>query len=212
GGKPIFIDTSQQDFKITADLIEPYITDKTRCLILSSPSNPTGTVLTEDEVNDIGDLLKDKDIFVLSDEVYSELTYDGNEHISIASIPSMKEKTIVINALSKSHAMTGWRIGFTFAPAYITEELVKVHASTAVCTNSITQVAATEALNRGMHTEEIQQMKTSYKKRRDYMYERLKQMNLKVLKPAGTFYIFPEIPDVGLTSAEFVDRMIDEAK
>jgi len=212
GGEPVFIDTSQQDFKITADLIEPYITDKTRCIILSSPSNPTGTVLTKEEIHEIADLLKEKDIFVLSDEVYSEITFDGKEHISIASVPGMKEKTIVINALSKSHAMTGWRLGFTFAPSYITEELLKVHSFAAVCANSITQVAAVEALNRGMQTEEVLEMMTSYKKRRDYMYKRLTNMGLKVVKPEGAFYIFPEIPDAGLTSVEFVERMIAEAK
>src|SRR5699024_2406235 len=120
---------------------------------------PIGIVDRKEEIFEIGELLKQKDIFVLSDEVYSELTYDGREHVSIATVPGMKDKTIVINALSKSHAMTGWRIGFSFAPAYLTEEMLKVHSFCAVCANSISQVAAINALESGMETEEIKLMK-----------------------------------------------------
>jgi len=212
GGVPVFMDTNEQNFKITAELIEKHITEKTRCLILSSPSNPIGTILTKEEILDISNLLKDKNIFVLSDEVYSELIYDDEEHISIANVPEMREKTIVINALSKSHAMTGWRIGFTFAPAFLTEELLKVHSYIAVCANSISQVAATEALRQGVRTEEIELMKKSYKERRDYVYKRIKKMGLECVKPKGAFYIFPKIPKVGLTSAEFIEGMIDQVQ
>src|SRR5699024_10292658 len=151
---PVLMNTSKQRFKVTAELIEEHITENTRCLLLNSPSNPVGNILIKEEVQEIGELLKDKDIFVLSDEVYSELIYDEFNHVSIASVPEMREKTIIVKALSKSHAMTGWRIGFSFAPAYITEELIKVHSYSTVCASSISQIAAIEALDMGLDTEE----------------------------------------------------------
>lgn len=209
---PVFMDTTKENFKITAQLIEKHVTDKTRCIILNSPSNPIGIVYTEEEIIEISAFLKDKDIFILSDEVYSEITYDGKKNISIASMPGMKDKTIVINALSKSHAMTGWRIGFLFAPAYLVEELLKVHSFAAICASSIAQIAAIEALDQGMDTQSIVSMIASYKERRDYVYDRIVKMGLQVVKPEGAFYIFPEIPKNENSSAEFVDKLINEAK
>lgn len=210
--KPIFIDTTETDFKITASLIEEHITENTRCIMMPYPSNPLGVVLSEKEIAEIGELLKDKNIFVVSDEIYSELTYDGIHHTSIATIPEIREKTIVINGLSKSHAMTGWRIGFTFAPAYLTDEMLKIHSFTAVCANSIGQQAAIKALSEGTHTEEILSMKAEYEKRKSFVYERLIGMGLNVIEPKGAFYIFPSIKNTDLTSIEFVNRLIDEQK
>ncbi|MFJ8235611.1 aminotransferase A [Ureibacillus sp. NPDC094379] len=207
---PVFVDTTKTDFKLTAKLIEEHITEKTRCIVLPYPSNPIGTVLSEDEVREIASLLEDKEIFIVSDEIYSELVYDGEKHFSIGSIPSLKEKTIVINGLSKSHSMTGWRIGFAFAPAYIINEFYKVHSYISVCATSISQHATIEALTRGTYTEEVLLMKNEYKKRKDYVYNRLKNIGLDVVEPKGAFYIFPSIKNTGLTSMEFTMKLLEK--
>uniref|UniRef100_UPI00242D99B5 aminotransferase class I/II-fold pyridoxal phosphate-dependent enzyme n=1 Tax=Clostridium tyrobutyricum TaxID=1519 RepID=UPI00242D99B5 len=190
GAVPKYIDTRKNNFKITAEDIGKNITSKTRCIILPYPSNPTGAVLTKDEVQKIADVLRDREIFVLSDEIYSELVYDRN-HFSIASIPGMKEKTIVINGLSKSHSMTGWRIGFILGPSYLTKHIVKVHQYNATCASSISQYAALEAVKNG--SDDPLAMKNEYKKRRDYIFNRLINMGFEVAKPDGAFYIFPSI-------------------
>lgn len=145
GAKPVFVDTSTSGFKITPELLEEQITEKTRCIVLPYPNNPTGVTLTKEELENLANYLSQKDIFILSDEIYSELTYDTT-HTSIASYPGMREKTIVINGLSKSHSMTGWRIGFIYAPAYLAQEILKVHQYNVSCATSISQYAAITAL------------------------------------------------------------------
>src|SRR5699024_3363147 len=165
---------------------------------------PIGIVDRKEEIFEIGELLKLKDIFVLSDEVYSELTYDGREHVSIATVPGMKDKTIVINGLSKSHAMTGWRIGFTFAPTYLTEQMLKVHQYNVSCASSISQYAAVEALTTMKDNPQV--MRNSYQDRRDFMYQRLKEMGLDVVNPTGAFYMFPSIQQFGLSSLAFAEQ------
>lgn len=209
GAVPKYIDTRKNNFKITAEDIEKNITSKTRCIILPYPSNPTGAVLTEDEVQKIADVLRDKEIFVLSDEIYSELVYDRN-HFSIASTPGMKEKTIVINGLSKSHSMTGWRIGFILGPSYLTKHIVKVHQYNATCASSISQYAALEAVKNG--SDDPLAMKNEYKKRRDYTFNRLINMGFEVTKPDGAFYIFPSISKFNLNSFEFASKLLEKQR
>ncbi|MFF2754038.1 aminotransferase A [Psychrobacillus sp. NPDC058041] len=206
---PVFVDTRKNNCKISAKLIEENLTEKTKCVVLPYPSNPTGTILTAQELEEIANLLRGKDIIIISDEIYSELTY-GLKHISIASFPEMKEQCIVINGLSKSHAMTGWRIGYTLAPAFITEEMFKVHAYNCVCACSVSQYAAIEALNHDL--PEVEEMRQQYELRRNYVYKKITDMGLEAIKPDGAFYLFVCIEKTGLSSNEFVNKLVDEAK
>ncbi|GIQ67934.1 aminotransferase A [Xylanibacillus composti] len=207
GAVPVHADITGSGFKLTAEVLEPLLTERTRCVILASPSNPTGCLLTEEELKELAGLLDNRDIFVLSDEIYSELVFDGT-HASIAAIPSMRERTIVINGLSKSHSMTGWRIGFTFAPAYLTKHMVKVHQYNVTCASSISQHAALAAVTTGRN--DAAPMREAYRERRDYVYERLIQMGIDTIKPQGAFYIFPSIAKFGLDAESFAYRLLDE--
>jgi aminotransferase len=208
GAVPVHVDIRKNQFRFTLEMIKPYITDKTRCIVLPYPSNPTGVSLTEIELKEIADYLKEREIFVLADEIYSELTYDQH-HLSIASF--LKEKTIVINGLSKSHSMTGWRIGFLFAPKEITKHILKVHQYNVSCANSIAQKAALAALTTGM--DDAIPMKREYIQRRDYVYNRLTAMGLSVVKPDGAFYFFVKIPEsISVNSFDFALEMVHQAK
>lgn len=207
GGVPVYVDTRPNGLKLTAELLEPYLTANTRCVILCYPSNPTGQVLTEQELADLAQLLEDRELFILSDEIYSELVY-GVRHQSIATIGKLREKTIVINGLSKSHAMTGWRVGFTLAPAYITEHMVKVHQYNVTCASSVSQYAALEALTVGV--DDALPMRNAYEVRRDYVYDRLLAMGFELEKPNGAFYLFPSIVKFGLSSQDFTMRLLQE--
>ncbi|MDF2673618.1 MAG: aromatic amino acid aminotransferase [Clostridiales bacterium] len=209
GATPIYIDTTNTGFKLNAAILKEKITDKTRCIILPYPSNPTGCILDHEDLTEISKLLLDKDIFILSDEIYSELNYKG-KHLSIATYPGMREKTILINGLSKSHSMTGWRIGFTMAPEYITKNMIKVHQYNATCACSISQYAALEALVNGI--DDAAPMKIEYTHRRDFTYKRLVAMGLEVVKPEGAFYIFPSIKQFSMTSFDFAFKLLDEAR
>jgi aminotransferase len=209
GGVPVYVDTRESGFKMTAELLEPHLTDKTRCVILCYPSNPTGQVLDEADLTALAQLLENRELFVLSDEIYSELVY-GEAHRSIATIGRMREKTIVINGLSKSHAMTGWRIGFTFAPAAITQHMLKVHQYNVTCASSVSQYAALEALTNGV--DDALPMRSAYVKRRDYVLARLQAMGLETEKPSGAFYVFPSIKRFGLSSEAFAYRLLEEEK
>jgi aminotransferase len=209
GAKPIHVDTTMNNFKLTAELIKPYLNENTRCIVLPYPSNPTGVSLTYDELEDIANLLKDQDIFVLSDEIYSELSFD-DPHTSIAMFPGMKEKTIVINGLSKSHSMTGWRIGLLFAPEYLTKHLIKVHQYNVSCATTIAQKAAYEALTAGR--DDALAMKRTYQQRMEYVYNRLVQMGFDIVKPTGAFYLFPSIEKFGMSSSEFAVKLLEEAR
>lgn len=207
GAVPVHVDTRDTQFKINADLIKEKLTDKTRCLILPYPSNPTGCILDRESIEEIATVIQGKEIFVLSDEIYSELIYDQN-HQSIASIPGMRDKTIVINGLSKSHSMTGWRIGFAFAPAYLIQHMLKVHSYNVSCASSISQYAALEALQNGM--DDARPMKEEYLKRRDYVYDRLVGMGLDIVKPDGAFYFFPSIKQFNLSSFDFAVQLLEK--
>lgn len=205
GAEPVYADTRDNNFRMTADIISNYITDKTRCIVLPYPSNPTGVSLTKEELSDIAKLLKDKEIFVLADEIYSELVFD-HKHFSIGTI--LKEKTIVINGLSKSHSMTGWRIGMIFAPSSITEHILKVHQYNVSCASSVSQMAALEALTVGIN--DAVEMRQAYMERREYVYERLTNMNLSVVKPDGAFYYFVKLPEPFTNSFDFALQLVQE--
>jgi aminotransferase len=209
GAIPVYVDTTDTEFKIQANRIKEKLTDKTRCLILPYPSNPTGCVLDKESLQDIADLLKDKEIFVLSDEIYSELIY-GRNHRSIASYPGMRDKTIVVNGLSKSHSMTGWRIGFAYAPAYLIQHMVKVHQYNVSCASSISQYAALEALTNGI--EDAAAMRDEYSKRKDYVYDRLMGMGLDIVEPEGAFYFFPSIKKFHISSFDFAVQLLEQEK
>lgn len=208
-GKSVYVDTTDNDFKLTADLIEKSLTDKTRAIILPYPNNPMGSLLSKSEVLEIADLLADKDIFIITDEVYSELSYE-EDHFSIGNVAKVRNQTIVINGVSKSHAMTGWRIGYAFAPNYLIEEFNKIKSFNTICAPSISQYAAVAALeNEEESDRRVQEMKDDYQKRRDYVYDRLVHMGFDVSLPKGSFYIFPSIKQTGLTSMEFVEQLLD---
>jgi aminotransferase len=207
GATPVYADIRETQFRMTAALIESLITEKTRCIVLPYPSNPTGVSLNEGELKEIAKLLEDREIFVLADEIYSELVYE-QQHVSIAQF--MKEKTIVINGLSKSHSMTGWRIGLLFAPAYLAKHILKVHQYNVTCATSVSQMAALEALTAGI--DDALPMKQEYASRRDYVFNRLQSMGLDVFKPEGAFYFFVKIPTNNISSFDFCIKLVNEAK
>jgi aminotransferase len=207
GANPIYADVTANNFRLTADILEPYITNKTRCIILPYPSNPTGVTLTKKELYDIAQLVKGKNIIILADEIYSELVFDS-DHTSIASF--LRDQTIVINGLSKSHSMTGWRIGFLFAPSTLCQQILKVHQYNVTCASSISQKAAISALTTGKN--DAIPMKEAYKERRDYVYKRLKEMNLKIVKPDGAFYFFVELPSGYSSSFDFCYKLVQDGK
>ncbi|WP_096154868.1 MULTISPECIES: aminotransferase A [Bacillus] len=209
GASPVHVDTTETNFLLTASLLKSYITEKTRCIVLPYPSNPTGVTLPKEELEKIIQLLEDKDIFVLSDEIYSELVFNGT-HCSIANYASMRNKTIIINGVSKSHSMTGWRIGFVLGPEYLMEQMLKVHQYNVSCTSSISQYAAIEALTVGINDADA--MKKVYEERMEYVYNRLVNMGIDVIKPSGAFYLFPNIEKYELSSFDFALKMVEEAK
>ncbi|WP_423409871.1 aminotransferase A [Heyndrickxia sp. MSNUG] len=207
GAIPVYADIRKTQFRMTAELIESLITEKTRCIVLPYPSNPTGVSLNETELKEIAQLVKDKDIFILADEIYSELVYE-QKHVSIAQF--IKDKTIVINGLSKSHSMTGWRIGMLFAPEYVAKHILKVHQYNVTCATSISQMAALEALTNGINDAEP--MKKEYALRRNYVYNRLTSMSLEVIKPEGAFYFFVKIPLENIPSFDFCMELVEKVK
>jgi aminotransferase len=209
GAKPVYVDIRPTQFRFTADVIESYITENTRCIVLPYPSNPTGVSLTQKELKDIADLIRGRKIFIMADEIYSELNFE-QEHYSISSY--LRDQTIVINGLSKSHSMTGWRIGLLFAPKGITQHLLKVHQYNVTCATTISQAAALEALTNGL--DDSISMKHEYKIRRDFVFSRLKSMGLEVVKPDGAFYFFVKIPNLteGLNSFEFCLQLVEKVK
>lgn len=207
GAKPVYADIRKNNFRFTATMIAEQITEKTRCIVLPYPSNPTGVSLTEQELSDIAKLVEGKDIFILADEIYSELAYD-KPHVSIASY--LRDQTIVINGLSKSHSMTGWRVGMVFAPEFLTKHMLKVHQYNVTCASSVSQVAAIAALTSGINDAE--EMKAEYVKRRDYVYSRLTKMGLDVIKPDGAFYFFVKIPGKDISSFDFALNLVNKVK
>lgn len=210
GAEIVEIDTTNNDFVLTPEMLEQAIIeqgDKIKAVLLNYPTNPTGVTYSREQIKALAEVLKKYDIFVVSDEVYSELTYTDQPHVSIGEY--LPEQTVVINGLSKSHAMTGWRIGLIFAPAYITAQLIKSHQYLVTAANTMAQYAAIEALTVGK--DDAQPMKVEYIKRRDYIIEKMEEMNFKIIKPDGAFYIFAKIPvKEGQDSFKFLQDFANE--
>ena len=209
-GVPVVIPLQEKnEFKLTKEELLDAITPNTKLLVLPFPNNPTGAVMSKEELQEIANVCIEKDIFVVSDEIYSELTY-GKEHCSIASLPGMRERTIVINGFSKSHAMTGWRMGYACGPQFIMEQMLKIHQFAIMCAPTNSQHAAIEALRNG--DCEVDKMREEYNRRRQFMLTRLRAMGLQCFEPFGAFYIFPNIAKFGMTSDEFATRFLKEEK
>lgn len=209
-GKPVPIELKEENnFKLTKDEILEKITDKTKLLVLPFPNNPTGATLDRKDLEEIAEVCIDKDIFVLSDEIYSELTYNG-EHVSIACIPGMRERTVLINGFSKAYAMTGWRLGYAAAPAVIMKQMIKIHQFAIMSAPTTSQYAAIEAMKNG--DEDVKRMCESYNQRRRFVLHRFKKMGLDCFEPFGAFYAFPSIKKFGMTSDEFATRLLKEEK
>ncbi|MBQ1193589.1 MAG: aminotransferase class I/II-fold pyridoxal phosphate-dependent enzyme [Lachnospiraceae bacterium] len=209
-GKPVIIELKEEnDFKLTPKELIEHITDKTKILILPFPNNPTGAILEKEILEELAKICVEKDIYVISDEIYSELSYNGR-HVSIASMPGMKERTIVINGFSKSYAMTGWRLGYACGPEKILTQMIKIHQFAIMCAPTTSQYAAIEALRNG--DEDVAKMCQAYNQRRRYLMNAFKEMGLECFEPYGAFYVFPSIKKFGLTSEEFATRLLQEEK
>lgn len=210
GGTPVVIDLKEENqFRLTAEELEAAITDKTKILILPFPNNPTGAVMEKADLEAIAKVVEKHDLFVLSDEIYAELTYLDN-HVSFASLPGMKERTVLINGFSKSHAMTGWRLGYACAPAQIIEQMLKIHQYAIMCAPTTSQYAAVEAVKNC--DEEVAQMREEYNARRRYLMHRFREMGLQCFEPFGAFYVFPSIQEFGMTSEEFATEFLNRKK
>lgn len=209
GGVPVTIELkNENEFRLTPQELLDAITDKTKILVLAFPSNPTGAIMTREDLEPIAKICQEKDIFVISDEIYSELTYGNEKHCSIASLPGMKERTIVINGFSKAYAMTGWRLGYALAPEIIATQMTKIHQFAIMCAPTTSQYAAISAIKHG--DSDIEKMRTSYNQRRRYLLNAFKEMNLPCFEPKGAFYMFPCIREFGISSDEFATRLLKE--
>lgn len=209
-GTPVVIELKEENqFRLTKEELEAAITPKTKLLVLPFPNNPTGAIMDKEDLVAIAKVVKKHDLFVLSDEIYSALTYQ-NEHISIASLPGMKERTIVINGFSKSHAMTGWRLGYACGPKVILEQMLKIHQFAIMCAPTTSQYAAVDALRNG--DDDVVQMCEEYNGRRRYLMHRFSEMGLQCFEPYGAFYMFPSIQEFGMTSEEFATEFLKEEK
>lgn len=209
-GKPVVINLqAENDFKLTKEELEAAITPKTKLLVLPFPNNPTGAILTKEELEPIAEVVKAHDLYVLSDEIYSELTY-GVEHTSIASLPGMKERTVLINGFSKAYAMTGWRLGYVCAPEVILKQMLKLHQFAIMCAPTTSQYAAVSAMRDG--DEDVAMMREAYDQRRRFLLHRFREMGLECFEPFGAFYMFPSIREFGMTSEEFAARLLQEEK
>lgn len=209
-GVPVFINLKEENqFRLTAQELRDAITPKSKILVLPFPNNPTGAIMTLEDLESIAEVIIEKDLFVISDEIYSELTYLG-EHVSIASLPGMRERTILINGFSKAYAMTGWRLGYAAGPQYILEQMTKIHQFAIMCAPTTSQYAAIEALKNG--DEDVARMRDAYDQRRHFVLSRLHEMGLQCFEPFGAFYAFPSIARFGLSSDEFATRFLKEEK
>lgn len=209
-GVPVVIELkAENEFRLTPEELEAAITPKTKILVLPFPNNPTGAVMEKKDLEAIAEVVKKHDIFVISDEIYSELTYLEN-HVSIASLPGMKERTILINGFSKSYAMTGWRLGYACGPEVIIKQMTKIHQYAIMCAPTTSQYAAVDALRNG--DEDVAKMREEYDGRRRYLMHRFKEMGLECFEPFGAFYVFPCIKQFGMTSEEFVTALLNSQK
>ncbi len=209
-GKPVYIPTKEENqFKLTADELRSAITPKTKLLVLPFPGNPTGAIMTREDLEPIAEVLRDTNIMVLSDEIYGELTY-GRDHVSPASIPGMRERTILASGFSKTYAMTGWRMGYLTAPAPLAKQMLKIHQYAIMCAPTTSQFAAVEALKNG--DEDIERMRSEYNRRRRYLVNGLHSLGIDCFMPEGSFYVFPNISKFGMTSEEFCETLMYDYK
>ena len=210
GGKPHIIELqAKNEFRLTKEELLEHINEKTKILVLPFPNNPTGAIMSRKDLEAIAEVVEEKDLFVLSDEIYAELTYGGN-HVSFASLPGMKERTITINGFSKSHAMTGWRLGYACGPAAIIRQMTKVHQFAIMCAPTNSQYAAVEALRNG--DSDVEEMRQAYNGRRRYLLHAFEEMGLPCFEPKGAFYVFPSIQKFGISSDEFAERLLREER
>ncbi len=210
GARSVILETRLEDnFKITPERLKALITPKTKLLVLPYPNNPTGAIMTREELEDIAEVLRGTDIFVLSDEIYAELTF-GLRHASIADIPDMWERTVIVSGFSKAYAMTGWRMGYICAPKELISQMLKLHQYAIMCAPTVSQFAAIEALRNG--DADIEYMKSEYNRRRAFIYDGLKTIGIETFEPEGAFYIFPRVGAFGLSSEEFCERLLNEQK
>ncbi|MBQ2546572.1 MAG: aminotransferase class I/II-fold pyridoxal phosphate-dependent enzyme [Clostridia bacterium] len=208
GGTPVFLETKEKDcFKLTPDALRAAVTPKTKLLVLPFPNNPTGAIMTREDLEGIADVLRGTDIMVLSDEIYCELTY-GRDHVSLASLDGMRERTVVVDGFSKTYAMTGWRMGYTLAPREITRHMLKIHQYAIMCAPTASQFAAVEALRNG--DEDVAMMRAEYNRRRRYLVGGLRGMGIDCFQPEGAFYVYPNISRFGLSSEEFCQKLLYE--
>jgi len=206
GGVPVYVETkAENEFRLTADELKAAITPKTKLVVLPFPNNPTGAIMEQKDLEAIAEVLRDTNIMVLSDEIYAELSY-GEKHVSIANIPDMYERTILINGFSKSHAMTGWRMGYVCAPKEIVKQMVKIHQYLIMSAPTTSQYAAIEAMREG--DKDVEMMRNEYNYRRRYLLDELRKMGLDAFEAKGAFYVFPCIKSTGLTSEEFCERLL----
>lgn len=209
-GVPVIIELkAENEFRLTAEELEAVITPKTKLLVLPFPNNPTGSVMERKDLEAIAKVIEKYDLYVLSDEIYAELTY-LEKHVSIASLPGMKERTILISGFSKSHAMTGWRLGYACGPAVIIKQMLKIHQFAIMCAPTTSQYAAVEAMKNG--DADVAMMREEYNGRRRYLMKRFKDMGLECFEPFGAFYAFPCIKEFGMTSDEFATRLLNAKK
>jgi len=211
GGKSVFVPTYEKDnFVLKADVLEKYVTERSKVLILPYPNNPTGAVMPYEEMVKLVEVVLKHDLLVVTDEIYSELVYDGFKHVSFASLPGMWERTVLINGFSKSYAMTGWRLGYIAAPEYFVKHMTKIHQYDVTSASTQSQYAGLEALRNG--DGDVKFMREKYDERRKFLYSSLIDMGFECFEPKGAFYIFPSIKETGLTSLEFAKKLLYEAK
>ncbi len=207
-GTPVIIELKEEnDFRLTAEELEAAITPKSKLLIMPFPNNPTGAVMERKDLEAVAKVVIEHDLFVISDEIYSELTY-LDEHVSIASLPGMRERTILINGFSKAYAMTGWRLGYACGPEVIIEQMLKIHQFAIMCAPTTSQYAAVEAIKNG--DDDVAMMREEYDKRRKFLMKRFREMGLQCFEPFGAFYVFPSIQEFCITSDEFATRFLEE--
>jgi aminotransferase len=209
--KPVIINLKNENkFRLTPEELEAAITPRSKILVLPYPNNPTGGIMEKEDLEAIREIIIKHDLYVLSDEIYGELTYTGKPHISIASLPGMKERTVVVNGFSKAYAMTGWRLGYACGPQEIIAQMVKIHQYAIMCAPTTSQYAAVEALRNG--DDDVRMMRESYNERRRFVLHMLEEMGIPCFEPMGAFYVFPCIKEFGLSSEEFANRLLSEEK
>ncbi len=209
-GVPVIVELkNENEFKLTVEDMEKKVTDRTKILVMPFPNNPTGSIMTREDLEPVAEFVKKHDLYVISDEIYSELSYKG-EHVSIASLPGMRERTIVINGFSKGFAMTGWRLGYCCGPEEILSQMIKLHQFAIMCAPTNSQYAAVEGLRNC--EDDVEEMRRAYNQRRRYLMHEFERMGLKCFEPYGAFYVFPSIREFGMSSDEFATRLLKEER